>query len=194
MLRFLATGIAVLAFASFLHVKKPQEGPTPQKSSGGGAKVAIPQIEPRPEDVSTIDGMVRAYYEVVSGPAEKKREWGRDATLYVPGIRFLIFREDKNGKTSVRTLTHQEFVDESQAAMAGKAFYEREVHRIAHRAGNVAHVFCTAEQAYSPTGPVEGRSIDSLEMYWDGSRWWITNANIWEVDTKARPLPKEFLP
>jgi len=191
MLRFIASGVSLLICASFLSVGEPGNSQAPQKF---GTKVAIPQMEPRSEDVSSIDGMVRAYFEVVSGPAEKKREWGRDATLYIPGIRFLIFREDKNGKTSVRTLTHQEFVDESEAAMAGKAFYEREVHRIAHRAGNVAHVFCTAEQKYSPGGPVEGRSVDSLEMFWDGSRWWITNANIWEVETKARPLPKEFLP
>jgi hypothetical protein len=191
MLRSITSGVSVLICASFLSVGKPESTPAPQLS---GTRVAIPNIEPRSEDVSSIDGMVRAYFEVVSGPAEKKREWGRDATLYIPGIRFLIFREDKNGKTSVRTLTHQEFVDESEAAMAGKAFYEREVHRIAHRAGNVAHVFCTAEQKYSPDGPVEGRSVDSLEMFWDGSRWWITNANIWEVATKAQPLPKEFLP
>ena len=193
MLRFIASSVSLLICASFLYLEKPQNTSAPHKP-GSGAKVAIPQIEPRPEDVSTIDGMVRAYYEVVSGPAEKKREWGRDRTLYIPDIRFLIFREDKDGRTSIRTLTHQEFVDESEAAMAGKAFYEHEVHRIAHRAGDVVHVLSTAEQKYSPDGPVEGRSIDSLEMYWDGSRWWITNANIWEVETKAHPLPAEFLP
>ena len=193
MLRMIASGAGALACASFLCLAQPQSAPQPQES-GRGAKAAIPQIAARPEDVSTIDGMVRAYYEVVSGPAEKKREWGRDATLYVPGIRFLIFHEDKNGRTSVRTLTHQEFVDESEAAMSGRAFYEREVHRIAHRAGNVAHVLCTAEQKSSPDGAVQGRSIDSLEMYFDGSRWWITNANIWEVEGPGRPLPQEFLP
>jgi hypothetical protein len=193
MLRFIASSVGVLICASFLYLEKPQNTSALHKP-GSGVKVAIPQIEPRPEDVSTIDGMVRAYYEVVSGPADKQREWGRDRTLYIPGIRFLIFREDKDGRTSVRTLTHQQFVEESEAAMAGKAFYEREVHRIAHRAGDVVHVLSTAEQKYSPDGPVEGRSIDSLEMYWDGWRWWITSANIWEVETKAHPLPTEFLP
>jgi len=191
MLRFIASGLGVLIGAPFLAFQTPESFPAAQRA--GAAKVEIPKIAPRPDDVSTIDGMVRAYFEVVSGPAGKDREWGRDATLYVPGIRFLIFAEDKNGNTAVRTLTHQEFVDESEADRAGKAFYEREVHRIAHRAGNVVHVLSTAEQRDSPDGPPRGRSVDSLEMYWDGSRWWITNANIWE-ETKAHPLPKDFLP
>ena len=191
MLRFIVTGLSVLICSAFLNFEKPQNASTAQTPSGR-AHVEIPKIVPSPEDVSTIDGVVRAYYEVVSGPGEKKREWGRDATLYVPGIRFLIFNENRTGKTSVRSLSHQEFVDETEAAMAGKSFYESEVHRIAHRAGDVVHILSTAEQTYSPNGPVEGRSIDSLEMYWDGSRWWITNANIWEVG--KNPLPKEFQP
>jgi len=156
--------------------------------------VPIPHMEPRPEDVSSIDGMIKAYYEVVSGPAEKQREWGRDATLYVPGIRFNIFSQEKQGKTTVRSLSHQEFVNESEAAMKGKPFYEREVHRIAHRAGDVAHVLSTAEQRLAPDGPAQGYGVDSLELYWDGARWWIVNANLWEGDKARTPLPAEFMP
>ena len=192
MLRYIASGLGALIAASFLAFQAPESVPAAQ-TPGRAAPVAIPKIAPRPEDVSTIDGMVRAYFEVVSGPAGKDREWGRDATLYVPGMRFLIFREGQSGNTAVRALTHQEFVDESETERAGGAFYEREIHRIAHRAGNVAHVLSTAEQRDSPDGPAVGRSVDSIEMYWDGSRWWITNANIWE-ESKAHPLPKEFLP
>jgi len=151
-------------------------------------------MQPRPADVSSIDGMIKAYYEVVSGPAEKDREWGRDATLYVPAIHFNIFSADKQGKTTVRSLSHQEFANESEAAMKGKAFYEYEIHRIEHRAGNVAHILCTAEQRFAPDGPVQGHSVDSLELYWDGARWWIVNANIWEVEKNGKPLPPEFLP
>jgi len=158
------------------------------------ANVAIPHMQPRPEDVSSIDGVIKAYYEVVSGPAEKDREWGRDATLYVPAIRFNIFSDDKHGKTTLRSLSHQEFVNESEAAMKGKAFYEHEIHRIEHRAGNVEHVLCTAEQRFALDGPVQGHSVDSLELYWDGARWWVVNANIWEVEKSGKPLPPEFLP
>jgi len=46
MLRFIASGMGVLACASLLLLKKQQDAPSPEKSSTA-AKVAIPQIEPR---------------------------------------------------------------------------------------------------------------------------------------------------
>jgi hypothetical protein len=194
MLRTVATLSLGLAALGVLVLSKPvanlQGTLQPQAAR---ANVAIPHREPRPEDVSSIDGIVKAYYEVVSGPAEEDREWGRDATLYVPGIRFIIFSTGKDGKTVARSLSHQAFVNESDPAMKSKGFYEHEVHRITHRVGNVAHVMSTAEQQFEPGGPVKGQSIDSLEMYWDGTRWWIASANIWELKP-GQPLPKAFLP
>ena len=186
-------GPSVLFGSSFL-LPHPSSLPFNENGQSPSAHVQISQKQPRAEDVSSIDGMVKAYYEVVSGPAGRPRDWGRDATLYIPGVRFVVFNKDKNGKTTAQSMSHQEFVDASDAAMVGKGFYEHEIHRITHRAGDVAHVFSTAENALSPNGPPQGHSIDSLEMYWDGSRWWITSANVWEVDPKAPPLPKEFLP
>ena len=194
MLRTVATLSLGLAVLGVLVVSRPVanlQGTAKPPAARGN--VVIPHREPRAEDVSSIDGIVKAYYEVVSGPAEKDREWGRDATLYVPGIRFIIFSEGKDGQTVARSLSHQEFVNESDPAMKDKGFYEHEVHRITHRVGNVAHVMSTAEQQSEPGGPVKGQSIDSLEIYWNGARWWIASANIWELKP-GQPLPKEFLP
>jgi hypothetical protein len=46
----------------------------------------------------------------------------------------------------------------------------------------------------APDGPVAGRSIDSLELFWDGKRWWIAGVTIWDINTAKHPLPPEFLP
>lgn len=154
--------------------------------------VQIPQKQPRVDDVSSIDGMIKAYYEVVSGPAGQPRDWGRDATLYIPGIRFVMISKNKSGKTTSQSMSHQEFVDGGDASMVAKGFYEHEIHRITHRAGDVAHVLSTSEHTAAPNGPSQGRSVDSLDLYWDGSRWWIASATIWEVGT-GDSLPSEFL-
>jgi hypothetical protein len=183
-------GVAMVVGVLFF----PQDAGKPLGPQKHAPHVSIPKISPRPEDVSTLDGIVKAYYEVVSGPAEQPRQWDRDATLYIPNVRFIILREDATGKTTAQSMTHQEFVDSSDASLKGKAFYEHEIHRITHRAGNVVHLLSTSEHMSSPDGPVEGRSIDSLELFWDGSRWWITNVNIWDVESAKHPLPGEFLP
>jgi hypothetical protein len=172
----------------------PQDTRKPSTGKKYLPHVAIGRAAPRPDDVSTIDGMIKAYYEVVSGPAGQPRQWDRDATLYIPNMRFVILSEDATGKTTAESMSHQEFVDTSEASLAGKGFYEHEVHRITQRAGNIAHVFSTAERSSSPDGKVEGRSIDSIELFWDGKRWWITGANLWDMNTSRHPIPAEFLP
>ena len=183
-------GVAIAASILFF----PQDAGKPIGPQKHAPHVSIPKISPRAEDVSTIDGIIKAYYEVVSGSADQPRQWDRDATLYIPNVRFIIIRQEEAGKTTAQSMTHQEFVDSSDASLRGKAFYEHEVHRITHRAGNVAHLLSTSEHTSSSTGPVEGRSIDSLELFWDGTRWWITNVSIWDVESSRHPLPAEFLP
>jgi hypothetical protein len=172
----------------------PQSAGKPSEPQKPVPHVSIAKIPPRAEDVSTLDGMVKAYYDVISGPADQARQWNRDATLYIPNVRFVIIHEDPAGKTTAESMTHQQFVDTSEASLNGKPFYEHEVHRITHRAGNVAHLLSTSEHMSSPTGPVQGSSVDSLELFFDGKRWWISNACIWDVASPKHPLPAEFLP
>jgi hypothetical protein len=183
-------GVAVVTGALLF----PQSAGNPAGPQKHAPHVSIARIAARAEDVSTVDGMVKAYYEVVSGPAGQPRQWDRDATLYIPNVRFVIVSEDATGKATAESMSHQEFVDNSEASLGGKAFYEHEVHRVTQRAGNIVHVFSTAERSSSPDGKAEGRGIDSIELFWDGQRWWITAANLWEIDASKHPLPAEFLP
>jgi hypothetical protein len=154
----------------------------------------IPVIPARPADVSTIDAVLKTYYEVVSGPAGQPRQWARDRTLYIPEIRFIELTEDRKGNAAARSMTHTEFVETSDAALGKSAFYEHEIHRITYRFGNIAHVLSTAEQQAAPEGPAIGHSIDNLELFYDGHRWWIVSANIWNPASPGQALPKEFMP
>lgn len=154
--------------------------------------VDVPTIEPRPADVSTLDGLIAAYYDVISGPAGQPRQWSRDRTLYIPEIRFVSMSVDKNGNPIAHKMTHQEFVDASNAEVL-KGFYEKEIHRETQRFGNIAHIFSTYESRTKADGPVIARGINSIEAFWDGKRWWIANA-IWDEERKDNPLPKEYLP
>ena len=155
--------------------------------------VAVPTLDARPADVATIDGIVSAYYDVITGPVGQPRQWGRDRTLYWPGIRFFAAGVNKDGSPTVHVYTHQEFVDRFDAMAVKNGFDEHEIHRTMTRIGNVAHVMSTYETRTVGTGPVTGRGVNSLDLYWDGKRWWITAAS-WDDERPNSPIPPDLLP
>ena len=156
------------------------------------APVVVPKATPRPDDVASLDGMMKAFYEVVSGPAGTPRQWSRDRTLYIDNVRFVSMGVGKDGKPVAHVMSHQEFVDRSDG-MSKEGFDEREIHRVTKRFGNIAHVFSTYESRKVAGGPVTDRGVNSLELYWDGTRGWIASA-IWDEERKDNPIPKDLLP
>ena len=173
------------AFVLAAGVAIAQEKPTPKH-------VEVATIEANPADVSTIDGMIEAWYDVISGPAGKPREWARDRTLYIKDLRFVDVGWSKDGTPNPRIVDHQAYVDSSDG-MAQRGFFEKEIHRVSQRFGPIAHVWSTYESRQTENGPIIARGINSIELFWDGKRWWIANG-IWTDETKENPIPKEYLP
>ena len=162
-------------------------------AQGPTSHVAVPTLEARPADVATIDGIISAYYDAISGPVGQPRQWGRDRTLYWPGIRFFAAGVKKDGSPTVHVFSHQDFVDRFDATAVKNGFEEHEIHRTMTRIGNIAHVMSTYETHDVGTGPVTGRGVNSIDLYWDGARWWITAAS-WDDERPGSPIPKELLP
>jgi hypothetical protein len=155
--------------------------------------VDVSTIAARPEDVSTLDGIMKAFYEVISGPSGQPRQWSRDRTLYISDIRFVAMSVDKSGKPVPHIVSHQQFVDASNAEILKDGFYESEIHRVTERFGNIAHIFSTYESRNKLGGPIIARGINSVELFWDGTRWWIAS-NIWDDERPDNPLPAQYLP
>ena len=69
--------------------------PTPSASpatSASPAPQATPKVETpaaNPADVASIDSIIAAVYDVISGPAGKKRDWNRMRSLFIPGARLM---------------------------------------------------------------------------------------------------------
>jgi len=182
----LRISFAVAAVAAASALAEGRQGKAP-------SHVKVLPASPRAEDVGSIDGMIRAYYAVITGPAGQPREWSRDRTLYIPDLRFVAIDVDPQGHPVPRVMSHQQFVDASNASMVEKGFDEREIHRVTQRFGNIAHVFSTYETREKPDGPVLARGINSIELFYDGKRWWIASA-IWDEERPGSPIPKEYSP
>jgi len=165
-------------------------GAIPGSGAAQGA-VTVPPILPRAADVATIDGMIQAFYNVISGPAGQPREWSRDRTLYIPGVKFVAMSV-KDGVPVAQVMSHQQFVEDSDPWMVGQGFFEKEIHRVTRRFGNIAHVFSTYAFRRTADGPVLGRGVNSIELFWDGTRWWIAGA-IWDGERPDNAIPAALL-
>ena len=145
-----------------------------------------------PADVASLDAIIAAFYDVVSGPAGERRDWARDSTLYTAGVRFTIESAANPGRRW-RTIDHGTYARESSAFLEG-GFFEREIHRVTQEFAGMAHIFSTYEwTAPTETGPQRGRGINSIELVFDQGRWWITFAQ-WASETPEHPIPAQYLP
>ncbi|MBS1796147.1 MAG: nuclear transport factor 2 family protein [Acidobacteria bacterium] len=153
--------------------------------------VAIAPVEADPADVSTLDGILKAFYETISGPKGAPRQWSRDRTLYTPDVRFFALSENA-GKIRARIMSHRAYVDATNDFLVDSGFQEKEINRVVRRFGNLVHVFSVYEYA-TADGREKGRGINSIELFWDGTRWWIAAAG-WDEERPGNPIPKEFLP
>lgn len=155
--------------------------------------VAVPSVTANPRDVSTVDGIIKAFYDVISGPAGQPRQWSRDRSLYIADMRFVSMDVDSTGRPNASIMSHQQFVDRSDAGLVKEGFYEEEIHRVTRSFGNITHVFSTYTMRKGPGTPIFGRGVNSIQLFWDGTRWWIASAT-WDDERKGNPIPKEFLP
>lgn len=128
--------------------------------------------EPRPEDVETIDGIIKAFYEVISGAKGVPRQWKRDAALYLPEARFFQVRPDK----TIRIESKPEYIARVDSWLVENGFFEYETGREVQQYGSVAHVLSTYESRQTEDGPVIGGGKNSVQLVHDGTRWWITAA------------------
>jgi hypothetical protein len=153
---------------------------------------AVAQMPPaNPTDVGTLDGIVTAFYDVINGPAGKPRQWRRDSTLYMPKATFVSMAE-KNGKPAPEIMTPEEFRRAVNAELVKNGFFETEIGRRVERFGNVAEVRSVYQMRRAANGPLLGRGVNYLLLYWDGTRWWIANA-VWDDERPNSRLPPSWI-
>ncbi len=142
-------------------------------------------------DVATIDGVMRAFYDVISGPKGQPRQWARDRSLYVKDIRFYPMGM-RAGKPALSIMGHQQYVDQVDSSFVANGFTERETLRCTRRFGNLAQVWSAYEEftADLPAGREPGRGVNALQLHWDGARWWITSVS-WDSERPGNKTPAD---
>lgn len=125
------------------------------------------------DDVSTLDGIIKAYYDVVTIPKGGKISYERDSLLHIAGVRVGSAGIDAKGNPVLHYTSLREYHRESDAYMEKDGFYEHETSRQVKNVRNIYHVWSSYESKNSPDGKVIAQGTNSIELYFDGKRFWI---------------------
>ena len=141
-----------------------------------------------PGDVATIDGLIKAYYESVSGhPGSRDGE--RMLSLFIEGGKISVGLADEKPTHELA----ENYLRTERFLKLSDDFFEREISRDTQRFGNMANVIST----YGISDAMENtnytaRGVTVFQLLRHNERWWILST-MWQRESPEFPLPAELL-
>ena len=132
--------------------------------------------------------LIRALYEIASGPANGSKDWARLNRLHAPGAIITPTQHRSTIAFAAAPQALSKFVELNERLFSDRGFYEREIFQRVQRFGHIAHAWSGYETREHPDGPVQRRGINSFQLLNDGQRWCVLSAT-WDTDTAEHPMP-----
>jgi len=142
----------------------------------------------KPTDVNSLDSILLAVYNVISGPAGT-RDWDRFRSLFTPGARLTSAQKNKDGSIFLEDV--EGYVQGAGNYFKAHGFYENAIVNRVHKFGNIAQVFSSYESRNAPNEKPFARGVNSIQLFNDGTRWWVVSI-LWDEETPANQLPPEL--
>ena len=157
----------------------------------GTASAQAPEADPA--DVESVDAIIHALYDVISGPAGEERDWDRFHSLFADGARLVPTGSGPNGNVGYRVWTPAEYAEQAGPSLMQTGFFEREIGRTEDRFGNIIHVFSTYDSKRSESDPEPfARGINSIQILDTGDRVWVMTI-FWDSERPDNPIPDRYL-
>jgi YVTN family beta-propeller protein len=154
--------------------------------------IPLPPSTSRPADVESVDAVIAALYDVISGPKGQKRDWNRFLGLFAPGARLMATGRRADGTRVVRMMTPEEYAA-SSGGLEANGFFEREIGRETEMFGAIAQVFSAydSRRTLQDAQPF-ARGINSIQLVNDGKRWWVFSI-LWDPERPDQTIPERYL-
>ena len=169
-----------------LTAAQPKTAPAPPPPSRFVVVTQTP-VAANPADVASLDAIMRAVYDVISGPAGQKRDWNRMRSLFTSNARLMPL-----GQAGLRSGSVEDYIATSGPFLEDKGFHEIELARRVEQYGDIAHVWSTYEARNKLNGPVIMRGINTFQLARHGGRWWVVSI-MWQQETPQNPIPPKYL-
>jgi hypothetical protein len=165
-------------------------GATTQSAAAQSPATNMPAA--KPEDVKSIDAIIAATYDVISGPAGD-RDWNRFKSLFIPEARLIPVGMPQGATTArYRVLSPDDYVSRAGNSFKQNGFFENEVSRKQEQYGHIAHVFSTYESRHAKGEKPFARGINSFTLFNDGQRWYVVQI-MWDAENPSQPIPEKYL-
>lgn len=138
-------------------------------------------------DVQSIDAIISAYYDVVSGSKEDPWQFERDR--YIHSKNAVITRLDESGKAESHAL-EAEYIP--LALGPREDFYEKELKRTVSQFGNLAQVWSAFEIRADKETVSDIRGLNSIQLHYENNRWFIDSWTC-EMETAKNSVLGDFL-
>lgn len=171
----LCLAAAVAASALALHAQNSEPQPT--------VKVATCLA------TTTLDELITAIDDAVSGPANKDRACFR--ALFLPETRLIPLRHMPDGSYQPRVLTVDDWIN-AVAKRGTDSFTEQQIKVESETYGHMAHLWSTYETRGSD-GKLMDRGINSIQAVFDGKQWKILQI-VWQAESPTEKVPEKYLP
>jgi hypothetical protein len=154
------------------------------------ADALVPAV---PADVASVDAIMAAVYDVISGPAGQPRDWNRFRSLFAPGARLIPTGRRAPGVGLIRPWTVEEYITNAAPQLERDGFFERELGRKTERYGNIVHLMSAYDSRRTPADPAPfSRGVNSFQLWFDGTRWFVVSI-FWESEGPGTPIPADLL-
>lgn len=144
-----------------------------------------------PADVASVDAIVKALYDVISGP-KGPRNWDRLYSLFTPEAMMGATVTTPAGKTELHSFTPRDYKKMNAPTFMQTDFFEDEIGRTVTQFGNVVSVQSAYQFRFQQGGPVVQRGVNYLTLAQSDGRWYIVNLT-WQDEQKNNPIPANLL-
>ncbi|HEU4565500.1 MAG TPA: hypothetical protein VFS05_12650 [Gemmatimonadaceae bacterium] len=183
-----------LALAGAVSVASAQSAPQGTRPAAAVPTSDSARVVPaRPADVASIDAIITALYDVISGPAGQARDWDRFRSLFHPAARLIPSGQRPGGGYGARAMDPEGYITRAGPMLEKNGFFEREIGRSEQRFGNIVQLLSAYESRHTAADAKPfARGVNSIQLLYDGTRWWVMTI-FWAEERPDLPLPPELL-
>jgi hypothetical protein len=168
-----------------------QQAPAKPATAPAAADTAKTAPEAKPDDVKSLDAIMKAIYDVISGPPGP-RDWNRFQSLFIPEAHLIFSGKSKEGKSVHRAMSPTEYQAQAGGFFLKEGFFENSVVNKVDQFGTVAQVFSTYESRHEKGAQPFSRGINAIQLLNDGTRWWVVSI-LWDSERPDNPIPEKYL-